>query len=130
MILGISHLALVVQDFPRSLKFYEELLGFREVADWPDKQGRPWIKMLKVAPGQFIELFIDPQRQRPVHNDQHFCLEVDDIHAVAARLRGAGLVLDEEPTEGGQKNWQCWVKDPDGHRIEFMQMHPESLHKK
>ena len=23
---------------------------------------------------------------------------------------------------GADNNWQCWIEDPDGNRIEFMQM--------
>ena len=28
---------------------------------------------------------------------------------------------------GLDRNRQCWIEDPDGNRIEFMQMSPESM---
>ena len=28
---------------------------------------------------------------------------------------------------GADGNWQAWIEDPDGHRIELMQMMPEGL---
>jgi lactoylglutathione lyase len=41
-------------------------------------------------------------------------------------IKSQGLTLDVEPKQGIDLNYQCWVKDPDGNRIEFMQMHPDS----
>ena len=31
---------------------------------------------------------------------------------------------------GADGNWQAWIEDPDGHRIELMQMMPDSLQAK
>ena len=38
-----------------------------------------------------------------------------------------GQFLERDvPRQGRDKNWQCWVDDPDGHRIELMQIDPAS----
>lgn len=41
-------------------------------------------------------------------------------------MKQNGVPLDVEPQQGKDLNWQCWARDPDGNRIEFMAMHPDS----
>jgi lactoylglutathione lyase len=126
MIKGIAHLALNVTDMQKSLEFYCNGLGFKKAFEIRDDNGNPWIEYIKVGPGQFIELFYgkEPLAKGDVAGltYSHLCLEVDDIHEIANRLRGKGITLDVEPTQGKDLNYQCWTKDPDGNRIEFMQM--------
>ncbi len=85
---------------------------------------------MKVAERQFIELFYGGTEPVPQTENaagyHHLCLEVTDIHAVASKLEGAGIALDVEVQQGKDLNFQCWARDPDGNRIEFMQLHPES----
>ena len=132
MIKGIGHLALTVKDMEKSLQFYCETLGFERAFDILDDEGNPWIEYIKVAPGQFIELFYGGKTKDKPENDKigfnHLCLEVTDIHQIANHLKSKGVVLDVEPMRGKDYNYQCWVKDPDGNRIEFMQLDPRSPH--
>lgn len=130
MIKGIGHLAFDVADMERSLHFYCGVLGFKKAFSIEDDQGNPWIEYIKVADGQFIELFYGgkqkPERpERPV-GFSHLCLEVDSIEEIANHLKQNGVPLDVEPQQGKDLNWQCWARDPDGNRIEFMAMHPDS----
>ena len=60
----------------------------------------------------------------------HFCVEVNDICQTVDRIRGAGYTIDIEPKQGADKNWQAWVTDPNGIRIELMKIDPESLQAK
>ncbi|ADU31997.1 VOC family protein [Evansella cellulosilytica] len=132
MIKGIGHLALTVQNMEKSLHFYCDLLGFQRAFDIPDDKGNPWIEYIKVAPGQFIELFYGGEVPSPYADEKigfnHLCLEVNDIHEIADHLKSKGVTLDVEPNRGKDNNYQCWVKDPDGNRIEFMQLDPSSPH--
>ncbi|WP_046181234.1 VOC family protein [Domibacillus tundrae] len=132
MIKGIGHLALTVQNMDKSLQFYCDILGFERAFEIRDDENNPWIEYIKVAPGQFIELFYGRQNKHQEKSHEigfnHFCLEVDDINKVANHLKTKGLTLDVEPTKGKDNNYQCWIKDPDGNRIEFMQMEPASPH--
>lgn len=126
----IAHLAFDVADMDQSLNFYCEVLGFTRAFDIRDDQGNPWIEYIKVAEGQFIELFYGGQDKpatppRPI-GFSHLCLEVEDIYETANHLRSHGVKLDVEPVKGKDHNWQCWAKDPDGNRIEFMQLDPGS----
>lgn len=128
---GIAHVALKVADIDRSLAFYRDRLGFPEMMRLNDDQGRLWLIYLRITDTQFLELFPGGEGnaapgpgQTAVH---HFCLETNDLEATAQSLRDAGVELTVEPQMGLDHNKQCWIADPDGNRIEFMQMSPNSM---
>ncbi len=83
-----------------------------------------------MAERQFIELFYGGKNKPlPVERQigyNHLCLEVDSIQEIAEHMKEHSVTLDVEPKQGKDKNYQCWVKDPDGNRIEFMELNPES----
>ena len=128
---GIGHVALKVADIGRSLEFYRDRLGFAEMMHLNNDDGSLWLVYLRITDTQFLELFPDGQGDRAPDRDatavNHFCLECDDLDITAARLRGAGVELTVEPKMGLDGNSQCWIEDPDGNRIEFMQMSPSSM---
>ena len=128
---GIGHVALKVADIGRSLEFYRDRLGFAEMMRLDNDDGSLWLVYLRITDTQFLELFPDGQGDRAPDRDatavNHFCLECDDLDVTAARLRGAGVKLTVEPKMGLDGNRQCWIEDPDGNRIEFMQMSPSSM---
>ncbi len=131
MITGIGHAAITVRDMDRSLKFYTEALGFKKAFELPHYiTGEPWIIYLNVCPGQFIELFYGGTEDNPWRDKligfSHLCFEVDDIHAAVQKVKDAGFAVDSEPRQGSDHNWQAWVKDPNGIRIELMKIVPES----
>jgi len=57
----------------------------------------------------------------------HMCLEVEDIDAVVEKLEALGIPLTSPKKLGLDGNRQAWIEDPDGHRIELMEMAPDSL---
>ena len=127
MITGIGHVAFRVTDLERALDFYCDKLGFRE-AFRLDREGEPspWIVYLQIAPGQFVELFpgareIGPQPEAAAGYN-HFCLLVDDMATTLRQLTERGLEMTGAPRHGLDHNWQYWLTDPDGNRIELMQI--------
>ena len=128
---GIGHVALKVADIERSLAFYRDRLGFGEIMRLNRDDGALWLVYLRITDTQFLELFPGgegseaPGAQRTAIN--HFCLETADIEATAQALRDRGIALTVEPKLGADNNKQCWIADPDGNRIEFMQMMPNSM---
>jgi len=137
----------------RSLEFYCDVLGFEKTFGIDDDAGEPWLNYLKICDGQFLELFFGGST-RGIENQQqeelqylrsqrlidskavgvasmpsgylHLCLEVEDIFKIAGHLKARGIKLDIEPKMGKDLNYQCWARDPDGNRIEFMQIDPRS----
>ena len=131
MITNIAHNAVTVADMEASLRFYTEGLGFRKAFEIPNPDtGEPWIVYLNICPGQFLELFYGGTEQNPWRHEHigfnHFCFEVDDIHTAVEKVRQAGYPIDIEPKQGADLNWQAWVTDPNGVRIELMKIDPNS----
>lgn len=135
-ITGIAHIAITVKDMEKSLDFYTRVLGFKKAFEIPEPEtGDPWIEYLYVGGGQFVELFYGGAKDNPWNGDlrgfNHLCLEVDDIHSVVERIKKEGVeITDNGPKQGCDYNWQAWIKDPDGIRIEFMQIDKQSPHYK
>lgn len=128
---GIGHVALKVADMGRSLEYYRDRLGFAEMMRLDRDDGSLWLVYLRITDTQFLELFPGGEGERAPGPERtavnHFCLECTDIHATADALRAAGVALTVEPKMGADRNWQCWIEDPDGNRIEFMQMAADAM---
>jgi lactoylglutathione lyase len=136
--LGIGHVGYVVSDMPKTLDFYCDKLGLKEIKT-TERDGRPWLTHLAAGEDssgpegfakQSIELFWDGKRSRPntwqSYGGMHLCLACDDVPNMVEDLRRRGVVIDIETKVGDDKNTQAWVHDPDGNRIELMQIHPDS----
>lgn len=131
MIQGIGHVAFRVRDMERSIRFYEDTLGFRRAFDIPrPENGEPWIVYLYGAGGQFLELFYGGTREIPGGDETigffHMCIAVDDIQDIWRKITETGAPQDDAPKQGADFNWQCWTHDPDGNKIELMQLDPNS----
>lgn len=133
MIEGIGHVAYVVSDLEASLDFYCNKLGFKKAFTLNNDKGELWIVYLKINENTFIELFPSREQLKPVADHttyKHLCLRVDDIHSTIEELKGRGMKLTGEPKKGKDGNYQYWLTDPDGNRIELMQIMPDSLQAK
>ena len=131
MIQGIGHVAFNAGDMETTIAFYENTLGFRRAFDIPRPEtGAPWIVYLYGGGGQFIELFYGADRENPYRDENigffHICVAVDDIQAAWQRVVETGAPQDDPPRQGADSNWQCWTHDPDGIKIELMQLGPDS----
>lgn len=126
----IAHSAYGCTDMEKSLHFYCGVLGLRKVFELHSEGDKPWINYLKISDGNFIELFhTDPGT--PAFNREHIsyshiCLEVYDINQAVDAIQKAGYPIVSGPSQGMDLNWQAWVTDPDGNRVELMQINPES----
>lgn len=124
-IMGIAHAAYNVSDMKASLDFYVGKLGFTHSFSIPRDDGTPWIEYLHVAPGQFIELFYSDEA--PVGGYyNHLCLQCEDCAETVKALIANGVEIDVMPNQGKDGNTQAWIHDPDGNKIELMQISPLS----
>jgi lactoylglutathione lyase len=128
MILGTGHTAYAVGDLEAALKFYVEQLGLEEAfrIDRPD--GSLWIIYIYAGNGSFIELF--PEDTPPDENKgsyKHLCLQVDDMNRTLQEMSERGIEPLGPSSVGMDGNTQAWFADPDGNKIELMQISPDSL---
>jgi catechol 2,3-dioxygenase-like lactoylglutathione lyase family enzyme len=148
MIRAIDHLNIVVTDLGRSVDFYTKLLGFSLArtaqleGEWIDRivglrgvraqvayvvapAGEPRLELLRYEspPGAAV-----PENSRAnTVGLRHLALRVDDLAAMAARLRAAGVELFSEPVrvpagvvrhDAGDKTLVYFL-DPDGVILEL-----------
>ena len=129
IILGIGHTAYNTSQMDKMLDFYCNGLGFEHAFTLKNDAGNPWIEYMKLAENTFVELFYASPEQLK-EGDKHYhhlCIRVSDIHKIDDYLKSKGIpLLWNGPTMGKDKNWQCWVADPDGNKIEFMYVSPDS----
>jgi lactoylglutathione lyase len=129
---SLGHVALRVNDLDASLDFYARL-GFPEFLRLNEEDGSPWICYLRITDDSFLELFPGadgskvPNSRRPGVN--HLCLTTEDIEAAEAHLKRVGVALEapRNPNRGVDCNRGMWVVDPDGNRIEIMEMAPDCI---
>jgi methylmalonyl-CoA/ethylmalonyl-CoA epimerase len=115
----IAHLGLAVRALDDALPFFRDVLGLAPVplADSDGARiaglaaGDALVELLEpVSPDSPIAKYID-KRGTGIH---HLCLAVDDLDAMLAKCRAAGItVVDETPRIGAE-----------GKRIAFL--HPKS----
>jgi catechol 2,3-dioxygenase-like lactoylglutathione lyase family enzyme len=131
MISGIGHVAFRTADLERSLEFYCGKLGLTEAFRMHSDDGKPWIVYLRISENDFIELFpIDgaDQAEEPQGvGYAHTCLRVDDLEATVRELEARGHESTDTIRKGRSGCIQYWITDPDGNRIELMQILPDSL---
>lgn len=130
---SIAHVAIRVKDIDAILDFYVSKLGFQEMMRL-DRDGRLWLLYLRITETQFLEVFPEGVGERAAEREvvgfNHLCLEVTDIDRSLRELEAAGVPLIRGKAMGADGNWQAWIEDPEGHRIELMQMMPDCLQAK
>ena len=113
---GLNHIQIAVSDMDRSLAYYIELLGMRELF----REGP--LVFLQSAEGN--DIFTLRQAEGPVDTAtiglQHFGFAVNrEDHAAAveeARKFGAEII---EVGQHGDQSLYAYFKDPDGYIIEI-----------
>ena len=128
---SLGHVALKVRDLEASVAFYEKL-GFPEFLRLLEDDGSPWIVYMRFDDNLYLELFPGGTDQAPGPEGtgvNHLSLTVDDIEATEAHLAKVGIPLSQprRSTRGVDNNRGMWIADPDGNRIEIMEMSPECI---
>ncbi len=108
----LHHLALRVSDVERALGFYGGLLGLELVRRLPADEGGLRAVWLRLDDGAVLMLERSLRGAGPQAGSGHVCvLGVSDLAAWEARLRAAGVALDDRTQH------TLYVRDPDGHRV-------------
>lgn len=122
---GLHHVAIEASDFERSLRFYTEGLGFREVLTFPE-EGQT-VAMLDTGDGTYVELFSDGTGERPSGSILHLALRTADCDEAARRARTAGGTITQESTDVVLEGdppvpvRYSFCEGPDGEQIELFQ---------
>jgi lactoylglutathione lyase len=139
----VSHLGLCVSDLERSLRFYRDQLGFREVSRLGVSGGHA-DRLLELADVSLQAVYLERDGLRlellhfakPGHQGEprarpmnqlgltHLSLRVDHLDATLTGLRGSGATILEHTRIDlpAQRTAAIFVLDPDGTRLELVQM--------
>ena len=115
------HTMVRVSDVARSLEFYCDALGLKEVRRHENGAGRFTLIFL-AAPGDEgsqVELTYnwDPEEYGIGRAFGHLAYEVDDIYAACQRLADHGVTINRPPRDGRM----AFVRSPDAISVELLQ---------
>jgi lactoylglutathione lyase len=130
-ITGYGHVAIKVTDLDRSLDFYRDRLGFAEMLRLNNEDGSTWLVYLRITDDHYLEIFPGAENERApgwnANGVNHMCFTIEDLDGTTARIEAAGIALTSEIKQGLDGNRQAWIEDPDGNRIELMEMAADCL---
>jgi lactoylglutathione lyase len=121
------HSMLRVSDPDATVRFFE-LLGLEERRRMENQAGRFTLIFL-AAPGDDAEVELtynwppesgEPEIYSGGRNFGHLAYRVDDIYALCATLRDAGVTINRPPRDGHM----AFVRSPDGISVELLQRGP------
>lgn len=124
---GFHHVAIRTADWERSLRFWQEGMGFRLAVQWGEPPRRAC--MLDTGDGNYLEIFErDPLPEGAGEGAiLHFCLRTEDCDASLERARAAGAEVTMEPKSlavFGEPRIPiriAFFKGPDGELCELFQ---------
>jgi catechol 2,3-dioxygenase-like lactoylglutathione lyase family enzyme len=121
---SVSHVGMYVEDVKASLRFYEEVLGFRRLYHH-DFGGH---ELGAVALGDVMIEFIQAGRELPVADGQqqsamhrtHLSLTVESLDAALAEVERRGISVFSGPMEAGPSKI-AFVIGPDDRLVELVE---------
>ena len=120
----LIHTCYRIFEIDRSVEFYEKL-GFKELARLPIRDEAINVFMGLPDDGARLELTWNKDQREPYEIGTgygHIAVTVDDLDGTLGQLQTVGIEPEREPytvREGG--NRLCFVRDPDGYRIELIE---------
>jgi glyoxylase I family protein len=122
---GIDHVLLVIEDMPRALSFYQDVLGCEL------KRALPQYGMVELRAGRSALDLVDASAAEgawarppgPGRNMDHLCLAISarDPDGLRRHLAAHDVPVVEERTdmEDGRQILSLYVRDPSGNTIEL-----------
>jgi lactoylglutathione lyase len=124
--MSLIHTCYRINEIDRSVAFYEAL-GFKELRRMPirDEAINVFMNLPEDGDDPRLELTYNFGRTEPYELGTgygHIAITTSDLEATLARLKEQGIEPERPPysvREGGSR--LCFVRDPDGYRIEIIE---------
>lgn len=123
---GISHAGFRVADLEKTRAFYTGVLGFQQAFDQKDASGRTTLAVFKINEDEFLE-FSPGIPPGTTDRFTHLAFLTDKLESLRQSVQRLGFDPPEIRT-GHDRTRNFSIKDPDGHRVEFVQYEPDSMH--
>jgi len=126
--LRLNHVGIAVKNYDESLNFYTKVMGFKVAFRFPSPDGKPTTTYFQINRDTFLEMA--PASERVPAGITHMGIESQDIKKTIAQLRTTGATVEDFRVSGPTKALLSNVMDPNGIRMELIELTPDSLHKK
>lgn len=120
MIVGVDHVAIIVKDMDRSIKFYSEVLGLTIIHDGRSEGGLKK-SFLGIKEKAFVALTENPDKNMDsdvIESVCHIAFNVKDIERAKKELSSKGVEFIEEKANDKGKIVAYHFLDPDGLELE------------
>ena len=115
------HTMVRVSDIDRSLDFYCNKLGLKEVNRYESKEGRFTLVFLSAPDNETAQVELtynwDAENYDEGRNFGHLAYSVSDIYRTCQQLMDGGVVINRPPRDGRM----AFVRSPDNISIELLQ---------
>ena len=115
------HTMVRVTDLDRSMDFYCNKLGLREVRRYDSPEGRFTLVMLAVPGDEDAQVELtynyDPEEMGGARNFGHLAYAVDNIYETCRKLMDAGVTINRPPRDGHM----AFIRSPDNISVELLQ---------
>ena len=124
--MSLIHTCYRILDIDRSVSFYEAL-GFHEMSRFPigDEAINVYMGQPEDGPEPRLELTHNFDQDEPYEIGTgygHVAVSVSDLLATLATLAEQGIEPERPPyTVGDDNSLLCFVRDPDGYRVELIE---------
>ena len=110
----VNHVVTVVKDAKRSLEFYRDFLGIKQIQSQVDNPEITWLQLPSGVMLHLIEVEDAPVRPQNIHH----AFEVDDFEAAKTALEEKGIDIESSGVRHDGQRY-LFIRDPDGTRVEL-----------
>ena len=111
---NVNHVVTVVEDTKRSLEFYRDFLGIREIQSQVDNPNITWLQLPSGVMLHLIET-----EDAPAHPPNlHHAFEVEDFDAAKKAVQDRGIPIEGSGVRHDGQRY-LFIRDPDGNRVEL-----------
>lgn len=124
-IVGMNHVGIVVPNLDEAVEYYTKTMGFPEAFRNHDANGNTTLVYVQISRNTFVEL--QPVRPDRQPGFTHFGVVVENMNQATETFKQRGANVAEIRLSG-TKAILSNVLDPNGIRMELLELPPESLH--
>lgn len=127
-IVSLNHVAIGVDDFEATTRFYRDVMGFPEAFAFTEADGKPYLSYFQINRSTFIEV-MPAGGERP-RGFIHYGLEVTNLDALVKRLRAQGVQVRDPSVSPRTRTRIAVATMKEGTTVELLEMGPDSMHRK
>src|SRR4051812_29650494 len=125
-VVAMNHIALAVPDVEKAVEYYTKTMGFPEAFRVKAPDGKVQLVYVQISQNTFIEIqSIAADRPAGIY---HFGVHVENIKAATEMWKARGAKVQDIRPSSGTKAILSNIIDPNGVRMEVLELPPDSLH--